>query len=209
MSLEVTINQLSSGALPTQWDSGAGFNCTDAPYYNRPNYQDRKDRAYYLANVILSDWGIIYNLSGGLEDNVYTIPYHLVRNPQSEWHIHCDDLDSIFIVAGNEYVNAQDRLDSCGTSYTDAECVCNAEIDKIKWKAIFDWATTAVQYKSSENDIDSCLVEQFEDANFDINQALQDTLKGDEGLGLSPNVLMAIVAGVTLVSIGIILKYVK
>jgi hypothetical protein len=209
MSLVVTINQLSSGALPSQWDSGAGFNCTDAPYGNRPNYQDRKDRAYYLANIILEDWGIRYNMGGSLEDNVYTIPYNLVRNPQSEWHIHCDDLDSIFIVAGNAYSDAQDRLDSCGTSHTDLECVCNAEIDKIKWKAIFDWATIAVQYKSSTNDIDACIVDAWQEANFDIQEALHDSLNADEGLGLSSNALMAMVAGVTLVSVGIILKYVK
>ena len=210
MSLEVTINQLSSGALPTQWDSG-GFDCTKAPYYqNAPSQVARREKANYLANIILEDWGIYYSpVYGSWNDVVKTIPYHKVRNPNSEWHIECADLEAIFVVAGNAYSDAQDRLDSCSTGLMGEECICNSEIDKMKWKVIFDWAATAVQYKSSEDDIDSCIVEAFEDVNFDINQALQDAIKGDEGMGLSSNALMAIVAGVTLVSVGIILKYVK
>ena len=210
MSLEVKINQLSSGAVPTQWDSGAGYNCTDAPYSNQPSAEDRRMEANYLANIILEDWGIYYSpMYGSWSDVVKTIPYHKVRNPNSEWHIECADLEAIFVVAGNAYSDAQDRLDSCSSGHLGKECICNSEIDKMKWKVIFDWAATAVQYKSSENDIDSCIVEAFEDANFDINQALQDAIKSDEEMGLSSNVLMAIVAGVTLVSVGIILKYVK
>ena len=210
MSLQVTIDQLSSGALPTQWDSGAGFDCTSAPYYNRPNSEDRRMRANYLANIILQDWGIFYSpKSGSLEDVVKTIPYTKVRNPNSDWHIECADLEAILVVAGNSYSNAQDRLDSCSGGNMGQECVCNSEIDKMKWKTIFDWAEICVQYKSSENGVDSCIVEAFQDANIELTQAQKDAINDEEGFGLTNNTTLAILGGVTLVSIGLILKYVK
>jgi len=211
MGLEVNINQLSSFALPTQWDGGAAFTCSDAPYYaNTPDPNDRSEKAIYYTNGILNDWGIKYTpMVGSDMEIIKTIPFNLVRNPESDWYVHCDDLQSILVVAGGSYSNAQDRLDACDTTYLGAECICNSQIDKKKWKAIFDWAEIAVEYKSSENDIDSCIVEQFQDANIEITQSMEDMLEEKEGLGLKPETLLAIVAGATLTTIGLILKFVK
>jgi len=221
MPLQVNINQNSPNAVPTNFDDngdanyllGSNNNC----WAQQSNSADgscgggcQSNYGILQANRILEEWGIHYtpSASPNYEDDwLRSIPFNLVRNPESEWNIHCDDLQSILVVSGNMYSNAQDRYDMCGGF--DVFCKCNANIDRRKWKAIFDWAEIAVQYKSSENDIDSCIVEQFQDANLQITQSMEDMLEEKEGLGLKPETLLAIVAGATLTTIGLILKFVK
>jgi len=218
MAIVPNINTSSPNAQPTsvaysepeydgQGCASGTFSCLDTQS-QQVSQTFMYGQGLCAANYILKEWGIYYYPDQGQyynSDFVRTIPFNLVRNPDSEWYIACQDLEGLLVVFGNQYSNAQDRYDmSSGSS-----ALCAAYMDKIKWKVLFDWAETAVQMQSSVNDIDSCIVESFEDANIDINQQMQDMLNNEEGLGLTPNTMLAIVGGLTLVSVGAILKFSK
>ena len=225
MSLEVNINQNSANAVPTifndngdaQYMLASNNNChSEATSGADGNCANSCQMAYATlqANRILEEWGIHYtpDASQYYEDDwLRSIPFNLVRNPSSEWHITCQDLEGILSVSATKYSNAQDRLDGCPqtSGYEGLFCDCNANIDKEKWRLIFNWAEEAVQYQSSTNDIDTCIVEAFEDSNLEITQQIEDMLNDKEGMGLTSNTLMAIVGGATLITIGLILKFVK
>ena len=218
MSIIPNLSTTGFYARPTQWDTGtpsmpfcAGCDCL-YEYTNTPSSAEEVAKGRWYANGILEEWGIHYSPSaeGGCGNEnwsscVRLIPYNLVRNPDSNYYIACQDLEGILAIAGNEYSNAQDRLDM-SSSRPEA---CNARVDKYKWKRIFDWAEIAVQMQSSNNDVDSCIVESFEEANIELNQAQIDALNDEEGFGLTNNTTLAILGGITFVSIGLILKYVK
>ena len=218
MAIVPNINISSPNAVPTNeigsepFYNGEGcstghFSCTDL-LSEVVSQSEMTAQGICAANFILQEWGIYYtpHASPYYEtDWLRVIPYNLVRNPDSEWYIACQDLEALLVVFGNQYSNAQDRYDMCGNSI----CRCAASIDKAKWLGLFNWAEIAVQMQSSANDIDSCIVESFEDANIEINQQMEDMLNDAEGLGLTPNTMLAIVAGVTALSIGVILKYVN
>jgi hypothetical protein len=218
MAIVPNINTSSPNAVPThtiasepeyngEGCSASNFQCA-ALWSENWSTQEINVNGICAANFILKEWGIYYTPDASQyyeSDWVRTIPENLVRNPDSEWYIACQDLEGLLTVFGIQYSNAQDRYDMCG----DAICRCAATIDKIKWKQLFDWAETAVQMQSSVNDIDTCIVESFEDANTQLTQAQIDALNNEEGFGLTNNTMLAIVGGLTLVSIGAILKYVK
>ena len=67
----------------------------------------------------------------------------------------------------------------------------------------------AVQYKSSQNDIDACIVESFEDVNEEVYNEWKGMIDSGGNLGLSNNQLFGILGGVTALSVILILKFVK
>jgi len=217
MSLTPNIDTTGFYSRPTDWyegspccytfGGGCGCACVNLTA-NVPSGSAVEGKAEWYANGILDEWNIRYT-TGTYYSYVGLIPFNEVRDPDSEWHIECQDMEGILAVAGNEYSNAQDRYDMCSSGWNGNQCKCNANIDRKKWKYIFDWAEIVVQYQQSNNDVDSCIVESFEDANIEINQQMQDMLNNEEDFGLTNNTMLAIVSGLTLVSLGVILKYVK
>ena len=222
MPLNVQINPNSPNARPTNVGSsepeyngqgcasgvgGGSFSCMDTQSYVVSEWS-MNGQGMCAANYILKEWGIYYYPDEGQyynTDFLRGIPTYLVRDPQSEWHITCTDLESILAVSGISYSNAQDRFDEAVSNPQR----CAARIDKVKWKAIFDWAEMAVQYKSSQNDIDACIVESFEDVNEEVYNEWKGMIDSGGNLGLSNNQLFGILGGVTALSIVLILKFVK
>lgn len=162
----------------------------------------RRAKGRLYAAKLRKAWGIGYG-SGGLEE----IPYGLVRDSSSEYYIHCEDVEEIYHQSSEQYDDAVDRFNSCGSFAK--RCKCRGVIDKAKWVEIRDWADGARKSQSDSLGYNSCDEEEDQEAVDNILSQAQAMLDGREDAGLPNSVILSLIGAGTIGLIFLMLKVTK
>jgi hypothetical protein len=188
MSLEINLDYVSGYAKDSQ------------NYCGLWGGSRRYAKGLEYANKLRKQWGLGYG-----EDGLKELPYSLMRNPSSDYFVHCEDIEDIFHQASEQYDDAKERRDACG--WSNKRCKCRGDIDKAKWSIIRDWADGA-RNSQKANSWNRCDEEEMVQAGQNVIDQAQQLLDQRE-MGMSNEMILAAIGLGSVAIIAVLLKTVK